>query len=324
FCVWCFLQDSPVFPIQMFSLKAVAEHPWPWSEIPVELQVCFIIICGHFLMLLFCWFLSAPLLDVLFVSFFGSLKLLSFFLMVLTFRDFGVFNSIFNLHLYVMDFGRYAIFIFTLVPMIGVLYTLYPVLCVMLGRQYITYIIPPPRIGKYRRGQTVLDAGRPGGEADFAQLETHPRGDEAGVVATVCLMVFLNCSHMLAPISMNQLLVGPNMIKAVRLNDGLLRVHWRQLLLTLLLRLWCFILYLTFPNSITYSKDPGAIERVLEEAREEKLNELALVAATGRSSISSTSPSTRHAGTREVRMIAEKYFAHCFHTCPGDFLPGFF
>ncbi|EPR58128.1 putative transmembrane protein [Toxoplasma gondii TgCatPRC2] len=382
-CLFFFYNDSPVFPIQMFSLKAVAEHPWPWSEIPVELQVCFIIICGHFLMLLFCWFLSAPLLDVLFVSFFGSLKLLSFFLMVLTFRDFGVFNSIFNLHLYVMDFGRYAIFIFTLVPMIGVLYTLYPVLCVMLGRQYITYIIPPPRIGKYRRGQTVLDAGRPGGEADFAQLETHPRGDEAGVVATVCLMVFLNCSHMLAPISMNQLLVGPNMIKAVRLNDGLLRVHWRQLLLTLLLRLWCFILYLTFPNSITYSKDPGAIERVLEhyicpggawyerfsfasivflahivltffymifsqicrllalrrfenkamfkdlallwmQRQEEKLNELALVAATGRSSISSTSPSTRHAGTREVRMIAEKYFAHCFHTCPGDFLPGFF
>ncbi|CBZ50597.1 conserved hypothetical protein [Neospora caninum Liverpool] len=263
-CLFFFYNDSPVFPIQMFSLKSMREQPWPWSDIPVELQVCFIITCGHFLMLVSCWFLSAPLLDVLFVSFFGSLKLLSFFLMVLTFRDFGVFNSIFNLHLYVMDFGKYAIFIFTLVPMIGVLYTLYPVLCVMLGRQYITYIVPPPRIGKFRRVQTVLDAARHGGEADFAQLETHPRGDEAGVVATVCLMVFLNCSHMLAPISMNQLLVGPNMIKAVRLNDGLLRVHWRQLLITVLLRAWCFVLYLTFPNSITYSKDPDAIESVLE------------------------------------------------------------
>ncbi|PHJ20199.1 transmembrane, partial [Cystoisospora suis] len=49
-----------------------------------------------------------------------------------------------------------------------------------------------------------------------------------------------------------------------RLNDGLLRVHWRQLLVTVLLRAWCFILYLTYPNSIAYKKDPALIEIVQE------------------------------------------------------------
>ncbi|PFH36244.1 hypothetical protein BESB_044360 [Besnoitia besnoiti] len=319
-CLFFFYNESRIFPIQMFSLKSMAESRWAWSQIPVGMKVCFIITCGHFLMLLSCWFLSAPVLDVLFVSFFGSLKLLSFFLMVLTFRDFGVFNSIFELQHYVADIGKYALFIFALFPMIGVLYTLYPVLCVMLGRQYITYIVPPPRAGKFRRGQTVLDAGGPGGEADFAQLETQPRGDEAGVVATVSLMIFLNCCHMLAPISLNQLLIGPNMIKVVRLNDGLLRVHWRQLLMTTALRLWCFTLYLTFPNSITYNKEPGAMDDVL--LVKETLNELALVGRAGNAPVDSLA--LRRAEVREVRQLVDKYFAQCFHTCPGDFLPGFF
>lgn len=50
----------------------------------------------------------------------------------------------------------------------------------------------------------------------FVEMEYQPRGDEGGVIATVSLMIFLNCRHMLAPIALNQLLVGPNMIKAIR------------------------------------------------------------------------------------------------------------
>lgn len=54
------------------------------------------------------------------------------------------------------------------------------------------------------------------------------------------------------------------LLSLFRLNDGLLRVHWRQVLVTVLLRAWCFILYLTFPNSVAYKKDPALIQAVLD------------------------------------------------------------
>ncbi|PHJ15912.1 transmembrane, partial [Cystoisospora suis] len=64
-------------------------------------------------------------------------------------------------------------------------------------------------------GDPMLSSSSPG-DPEFSQLEYQPRGDEGGVIATVSLMIFLNCRHMLAPIAINQLLVGPNMIKAIR------------------------------------------------------------------------------------------------------------
>ncbi|PHJ15484.1 transmembrane, partial [Cystoisospora suis] len=115
-CLFFFFDNQRYFPIQMFSLNSMSQRLWVWHEIPVDIRVCLIIISGHFLMMNACWVLSAPVLDVFSISFFGSLKLFSFFLMILTFRDFRTFHSIFNLHHIIPDVEKYAIFLFALIP----------------------------------------------------------------------------------------------------------------------------------------------------------------------------------------------------------------
>ncbi|XP_026192199.1 uncharacterized protein LOC34617551, partial [Cyclospora cayetanensis] len=132
--------------------------------------------------------------------------------------------------------------------LLGILVSLYPFISVLLGRETLTDVIPPPTSS--RKASKTLEAahGRP--EMDFAQVDEQPRADEVEIISTASLMLFISCRAMTAPISMHQLLIGPNLIKAVRVNDGLLRAHWRSVLLCLLVRVWCCCLFFSFPNSV--------------------------------------------------------------------------
>lgn len=56
--------------------------------------------------------------------------------------------------------------------------------------------------------------------------------DELGLISISALLVFYNCKYHLAPTPVHQLIIGPDVMKSVRLNDYLLLRDWMRLVLT--------------------------------------------------------------------------------------------
>ncbi|KAF8819360.1 hypothetical protein IE077_001137, partial [Cardiosporidium cionae] len=119
FCLFRFHEESTVkFPIQIFDLHAVVALLWSWSAIPLDIRICFIIIGGQTLGYFLLGFLLVPLIDVFVVTLLNALKITSFFLIVLTFRDFIFFDDILKIKTYgiLPQVGEYGTLIFCVVP----------------------------------------------------------------------------------------------------------------------------------------------------------------------------------------------------------------
>ncbi|OEH79766.1 transmembrane protein [Cyclospora cayetanensis] len=280
--VFFFYSDYESFPVRLFTIDVMASGKFTWDALMIETRICLILIAAHGVILFFLFFLSAPLLDCLFTCCLTTVRLLSFYLALLTFRDFGVFADFLQLNSSnsVPSIGSYCLCIFAIEPLsfcgpcerllppsplspfharssknggslsfpalcclqlLGILVSLYPFISVLLGRETLTDVIPPPTSS--RKASKTLEAahGRP--EMDFAlppagaahllfllrlcvvvpvqnlccvEVDEQPRADEVEIISTASLMLFISCRAMTAPISMHQLLIGPNLIKAVR------------------------------------------------------------------------------------------------------------
>ena len=119
--IWCLLhlfQEYKSFPIHFYSLSTIRDGRFCWTNLPAESKVCLVLIASHCLLMFLLFVLSAPFLDCLFTSVSSSLRLLSFYLTVLTFRDFGVFADLLQLASAKMvpDIGKYCLFIFAVEP----------------------------------------------------------------------------------------------------------------------------------------------------------------------------------------------------------------
>ncbi|CDJ45195.1 hypothetical protein ETH_00000620, partial [Eimeria tenella] len=262
--VFFFYDHYASFEIGQFSLERMRGGGFSWGSMGIETRVALVLVGSNFVVLLLLFACAAPLLDCCFSALFGALRLLSFFLALLSFRDFGVFADLFQLKSSntLPEIGKYCLFVFALEPLLGILVSLYPFISVLLGRQTVTYVVPPIS-GDAKSFKTQSGAqGRP--EIDFAQIDEVPRGDETETVSTASLMLFTSCRAMVAPLSVHELLIGPNLIKAVRLNDGLLRAHWRSVLVALVVRIWCCCLFFTFPGSVAH---PASVGGGMEELR---------------------------------------------------------
>lgn len=111
-------QNKSLFPVQLFSLDEVLAGNFAWQNMTTDVRVCLVIIGAHCFICFWLWFLAAPLLDVLFICTFASIRLSSFFLVVLTFRDFRTFDGILQLKAngILPEIGRYFLFVLALEP----------------------------------------------------------------------------------------------------------------------------------------------------------------------------------------------------------------
>lgn len=86
----------------------------------LEVRVAVVLIAS-FMFLSFCLFaFSSPIIDCLFTCLFGGLRLFSFFLVLLTFRDFGVFSDLLQLASSGSFplVGKYCLFFFAVEPVL--------------------------------------------------------------------------------------------------------------------------------------------------------------------------------------------------------------
>lgn len=111
-------QNKSLFPIQLFTLDEVLAGNFTWQNMTTDVRVCLVIIGAHCFICFWLWFLAAPLLDVMFTCIFASIRLCSFFLVVLTFRDFRTFDGILQLKAngILPEVGRYLLFVLALEP----------------------------------------------------------------------------------------------------------------------------------------------------------------------------------------------------------------
>eukprot|EP00921_Rhytidocystis_pertsovi_P017962 GHVQ01028209.1.p1 GENE.GHVQ01028209.1~~GHVQ01028209.1.p1 ORF type:complete len:322 (+),score=33.85 GHVQ01028209.1:2-967(+) len=58
------------------------------------------------------------------------------------------------------------------------------------------------------------------------------------ICSTACAIIFFNCRYQLAPISMNKLLLGSDLIKDLRVMEGLSYSQWRDVVIIALVHLW--------------------------------------------------------------------------------------
>eukprot|EP00922_Rhytidocystis_sp_ex-Travisia-forbesii_P003358 GHVS01004904.1.p1 GENE.GHVS01004904.1~~GHVS01004904.1.p1 ORF type:complete len:907 (-),score=106.87 GHVS01004904.1:120-2840(-) len=270
-----------IFSIQIFDSRVM--RSMDYSQLPLDVTICLGIVVSMAALSFLLWVFSVPFLDVLAQSIFAPLQLMSFFLVVLTFRDFRVFTNIFQIGTTfgIEHVGDYFLWVFVVEPAAGVLYTLYPFLCALLDKRYLGYVVPLSNdssiISRVSNVASTLNVGggaslpdqhgwdeTPGGMADLgAEPSLAKRGDEMGLMTTSSLIVFLNCRFGVAPISLHELLIGPDLVKSARLTDALLYTHFRYFCLTSVVRLWCVSLYYGFPSSIAYGRNHEYTQLVL-------------------------------------------------------------
>ncbi|KAF8819244.1 hypothetical protein IE077_001340 [Cardiosporidium cionae] len=256
-CLFHFHKETVMkFPIQIFDLRAMLQMLWTWNTIPLDIRVCFIIIGAQTLGQFLLGFLLVPFIDVFAVTLLSGLKIFSFFLIVLTFRDFIVFDDLFKMKTYGLfpQVDEYATLIFCVTPFFRLLNILYIAICCILGRSYFAYEMlgHPHYFANQKKGLAPQRNLFTGFFEAYDRSEI-PRGDEISVISIASLTIYNNARYMLAPLSLHELLIGPNQIKAMRLNGSLLYLHAREIIIACVLEVWCLALYYGFPNSIAYN-----------------------------------------------------------------------
>lgn len=215
--------------------------PWAitveWDQVPNDYR-WFLFVGGANVVLMFsCWFVAAPILDVVFITVFWVVRLAAFFITLVTVRD---TNFLEIQHKWELPIETQPILLwgFLVLPCFRLLDALFPIQSAFLGRKYMYYFTT----SSHRKLQASLISTV--SSFDDPQLERvkHNRVDEAGWITTSSLLVFLNCRHALAPASFGELLIGPDLIKDVRLMDMLVLRGWLETVILLILH--CVVLQL--------------------------------------------------------------------------------
>eukprot|EP00914_Ancora_sagittata_P004940 GHVO01010286.1.p1 GENE.GHVO01010286.1~~GHVO01010286.1.p1 ORF type:complete len:282 (+),score=27.94 GHVO01010286.1:3-848(+) len=166
---------------------------------------------------------TAPILDVLYSSAIWPVRLHSSFVCFSTIRDSRI--------LFVLDSWALETALLSMAairPLIGLLVSFYPIQSAFLNRRYLMYA---RSVGPIERG---------GAET---------RADEAGMISASNLLMYLIVGRTYPPLAYHELVIGPEIIKGVRLSDILTVQAWHGLALSSLMR---FISLLLLPNWINF------------------------------------------------------------------------
>lgn len=179
---------------------------------------------------------TAPLIDVAFVSLFWGVRNVSYFMTFWVIRDthildLGFFSENFpNLRLpQNVPWENISLWtVFGVNTALSLLGGLFYVQSALLSRNYTLYVIQP----RNRIARRLA----------FTENNGVPKADEYGWISTAAILVYLNCKHRIAPVNIHQLLIGPNMIKAVRISDQLLIHGWYRFTILCVIKLFSWSL----------------------------------------------------------------------------------
>ncbi|GBE59470.1 integral membrane protein [Babesia ovata] len=212
-----------------------------FAELPLCLQVTPCLIIAASLVSFICWIMIGPLIGALFVAFQVFVSLISFSFVLLSLSEFIPALRILSfISEHTMGTPRdYLFFMFGMRPFLNLLSGLYPFLCLTLGKHYIFYINPSlvSTEGADLLGDSVkLISGT------FAVNKEGLVQDESFPISLASLLVLTNAVIMCAPPSAHSLLIGPNLIKAIRLDRALANSHKNAFMRTCMIRLYCMLM----------------------------------------------------------------------------------
>ncbi|KAH0478392.1 MAG: uncharacterized protein KVP18_004361 [Porospora cf. gigantea A] len=215
---------------------------WLSNPLPTDYIIAFSLVGATMLLTFFCWVGFCPMLDVVCLVLFAGVRLLSYWLTLTTFRDThffaipGVSSDDINVEQLFFCF-------FALHDCMTLLMSLVPAHHGVLGKDFMYYSV-------IRTGMENALPSAPG----FAELAgTQDIADEAGRVSTAAATLFINCRLGVAPSSIHSLIMGPNMIKSVRLNDLFATTAVWEIVMTFVLKLVTSILYLNVVHIVIFS-----------------------------------------------------------------------
>ncbi|CDR96469.1 membrane protein, putative [Babesia bigemina] len=210
-------------------------------RLPLCLQFTPCLIVAASLVSLVCWIMVGPLIGALFVAFQVFVSLVSFSFVLLSLSEFiPALRILAFISEHTMGTPRdYLFFMFGVRPFLNLLSGLYPFLCLTLGKHYIYYINPSlvSTEGADLLGESVkLISGT------FAVNKEGLVQDESFPISLASLLVLTNAVIMCAPPSSHSLLIGPNLIKAIRLDRALANSHKNAFMRTCMIRLYCILM----------------------------------------------------------------------------------
>eukprot|EP00922_Rhytidocystis_sp_ex-Travisia-forbesii_P030401 GHVS01044917.1.p1 GENE.GHVS01044917.1~~GHVS01044917.1.p1 ORF type:complete len:646 (-),score=63.11 GHVS01044917.1:43-1980(-) len=185
---------------------------------------------GCALIVFVCFLFLAPFHEVVFVAVGSVIRLMSFEQTVMALRIVGHRFTDERKDAVGIVIAVFAFLISCIYPLSALYSSAKVIFCTLIGRKHLYYIRSPRRRRQQQQG---------------GASQRHQK-----FVTTAAALVFFNCRHQLAPLSFNKLLVGPDMVKDVRLAEGIGTSQWRDIFLILILKLWLLIAYLSMPMII--------------------------------------------------------------------------
>ncbi|KAH0480028.1 MAG: hypothetical protein KVP17_002153 [Porospora cf. gigantea B] len=229
---------------------------WLSNPLPTDYIIAFSLVGATMLLTFFCWVGFCPMLDVVCLVLFAGVRLLSYWLTLTTFRETRRTASSYILSSYQPDFfaipglssgdinvEQLFFCFFALRDCMTLLMSLVPAHHGVLGKDFMYYSVI--RTGMEDALPSAPGFAEPTGTQDIA--------DEAGRVSTAAATLFINCRLGVAPSSIHSLIMGPNMIKSVRLNDLFATTAVWEIVMTFVLKLVTSILYLNVVHVVIFS-----------------------------------------------------------------------
>eukprot|EP00371_Babesia_bovis_P002702 XP_001611349.1 membrane protein [Babesia bovis T2Bo] len=225
--------------IGLFDFRSLSHVSY--TNLPLCLQVAPGLIIAASMVNFVCWSLLGPVTGAILVSFQVLVNLVSFSFVLLSLSEFVPALHILSfIAEHTMGTPRdYLFFLLGARPFMNLLSGLYPFLCLTLGKSYIFYINPSLVSSD---GADILSDSVKLINGAFTVNDDASGKDESCAISLASLLLLTNAIMMLVPPSVHSLLVGPNIIKAIRLDRAIESSHKNTLIRTFMIRAYCVLM----------------------------------------------------------------------------------
>eukprot|EP01054_Gregarina_sp_Poly1_P003877 Gregarina_sp_Poly_1__3876@NODE_215_length_11293_cov_58_142259_g191_i0_p1_GENE_NODE_215_length_11293_cov_58_142259_g191_i0NODE_215_length_11293_cov_58_142259_g191_i0_p1_ORF_typecomplete_len597_score69_38CECR6_TMEM121/PF14997_6/6_4e13CECR6_TMEM121/PF14997_6/2_7e03_NODE_215_length_11293_cov_58_142259_g191_i0845410244 len=237
-CLWSLVTVTlHLFPFSDDDLAtddgplALRERGWIWMSV----------LCGGYCVVHFlCTVGSAPGIDVALTSVGWTVSCLCYWQVISAVRLSALFN--FELPLWqewatTSGATEVALLYLVAIPGLWRLFQFLPYLqMAIVGRRYAYFIVQKPdtQVANILMQYCNIQAPQ--------RLLPH---DEMGFVSVSTLIIFIACKRGIAPISYHELLMGPDIIKSIRLSDVMLTRDWMILLISFMVKVVAVLVHTT-------------------------------------------------------------------------------
>eukprot|EP00922_Rhytidocystis_sp_ex-Travisia-forbesii_P025807 GHVS01037861.1.p1 GENE.GHVS01037861.1~~GHVS01037861.1.p1 ORF type:complete len:735 (-),score=23.54 GHVS01037861.1:229-2433(-) len=200
---WC--SQIVIISLQWYQMKQDNSNfrSRQWNNLSIYDYWSFGICFSNAVIFFVFFFGTAPILEVLFVSLLWTLRLFSFFLSV---GGYWIHRN--------EDSTSFvaSVWIWSIQPLVGLLSVLPVMINTLIGRRYLSSCL-------------------------FVKEDYEP-----ALVSNTSVLLFLLCRNQFAPVSYHNLIIGPDIVKSVKLIEGLGQSSWRDFMIVFVIKFWCVLL----------------------------------------------------------------------------------